>query len=309
MGNRLANPVSNGVMRIPAPLAALCLCLACNSRAFACFCFSTPMCSEVQTLSGSHAVFVGRVVDVWPSRSMLASESTHPSLAALRRSILQRWQGSLSPAEERDVRSNADRGSIELRYGLLQRVRFVVTEVLMGPEIQEVYTDASSCGYSFQQGQVYLVNASRDGTRYGTSACSRTSSMESDDAAEDLKALRAWKSGRLLPRRIYGRIDREQLPSGIRVSLKNGEAEQVAPMGSDGRFSFDGLKPETYWLHVADERGSGERVIDLSRIGCFEAFPWFSDGWRIAGSPVETNVPQLVPLPEPPLLLPKPLAK
>ena len=242
------------------------------------------MCSEVPNLSGSQAVFVGRVVDVWLSRSMLGSESRKPSLPALRRSISQRWQGSLSAAEERDVRTNANIGAIEVNYGLLQRVRFVVTEVLIGPEIQEVYTFASSCGYPFQQGQVYLVNASRDGVRYATGACSRTSSIQSDDATEDLKALRSWKPGTPLPPRIYGRIDREDLHSGIRVTLKNGEAEQVAQIGPDGRFSFDGLKPEAYRLQVADERGSGERVIDLSRNGCFEAFPRFSDGWRIAGS-------------------------
>jgi hypothetical protein len=207
------------------------------------------------------------------------------------------------------VRTNGDRGAIELRYGLLQRVRFVVTEVLIGPEIQEVYTTASSCGYPFQQGQVYLVNASRDGTRYRTGACFRTNTFDSDDLAEDLKALRAWKSGRPLPRRIYGRIDREQLRSGIRVSLKNGEAELETQMGSDGRFSFDGLKPEAYRLHIADERGSGERIIDLSGMGCFEALPWFSDVWRIAGSPVVITLTQPAPLPEPPPLLPKPLAK
>jgi len=290
-------------------LPALCIYLACNSTAFACFCFSTPMCSEVPNLSGSQAVFVGRVVDIWPSRSMLASDSRTPSLAALRRSILHRWQGSLTRAEERDVRTNANRGAIELQYGLLQRVRFVVTEAIVGPKIQEVYTSASSCGYPFQQGQVYLVNASRDGIRYSTGACSRTSSIESDDAAEDFKAVRAWKSGAPLPPRIYGRIDREELRTGIRVSLKNGEAEQVAAMGSDGRFSFDGLKPEAYRLQVADERGSGERIIDLSRIGCFEVFPWFSDGWRIAGSPVVTDNLQHPPLPEPPPLPLRPVAK
>jgi hypothetical protein len=182
---------------------------------------------------------------------------------------------------------------------------------LIGPEIHEVYTDASSCGYAFQQGQVYLVNASHDGTRYAMGACSRTTHIESDDASEDLKALRAWKSGTPLPPRIYGRIDREQLRSGIRVSLKNDEAEQVAQMGSDGRFSFDGLKPETYRLQIADERGSGDRVIDLSRMGCFEAFPWFSDVWSIAGSPspMVPKVPQVAPLPEAPPLIPKPLAK
>jgi hypothetical protein len=45
--------------------------------------------------------------------------------------------------------------------------------------------------------------------------------------------------------------------------------------------------------------------MDLSRVGCFEAFPWFSNGWRIAGSPVVIDVPQPPPLREPPPLLPK----
>src|SRR5690349_2501860 len=117
-------------MRLRAWLAAWCLCLVSHSTAFACFCLSSPMCSEVPSLSGSHSVFVGRVVDVWPSRSVLAGESRKPSPQAVRRAVLQRWRGSLSAAEERDVRTNANIGAIEVKYGLLQRVRFVVMEVL-----------------------------------------------------------------------------------------------------------------------------------------------------------------------------------
>lgn len=277
------------------------------------------MCSSIETapaprqagltLSDSSAVFVGRVVDVWPSRSTLASESKNLSLGALRRLILRRWQGSLSREEEHEIRTNENRTAIEVRYGLLQRVRFAVTEVLVGPQIQEVYTDASSCGYAFQQGQVYLVNARRDGNRLRTGACSRTTSIMSYEAVEDLKALRAWRSGKPLLPRIYGRVGGDDLRSGIRVSIKHGQDEEVLRIGPDGRFVFDDLKKDVYQFQVEDERGSGERLVDLSRIGCFEAFPSYSDGWRIGGLPAVIERPQVPPLFDPPPLNPTPVAK
>lgn len=272
-----------------------------STRAYGCFCFSTPMCSQIGADSQS-SVFVGKVIEIWPNREAIARESGHLSPRQYRQVILNRWHGTLSPDEETYIRTSADRDKIGFRFGIMQRVRFQVSEELSGPRVSEVYTDASSCGYRFETGQVYLVNASRDGSRYRTGACSRTAKVDSDSAIEDLKALRARKSGNPLPPRIYGRIDSGDLNSDTRIRLVHDGEERPVTIGKDGSFSIDGLERMKYRLIVEDARGKGDREIDLSRIGCFESFPWFSDGWHIAGSPV-VIAPQPVPqLPEPPPL-------
>jgi hypothetical protein len=256
-----------------------------STHAYACFCFSTPLCSQIGAVSQS-SVFIGRVIEVWPNRQTIATESVHLSPRQYRQLILKRWQGNLSPEEETYVRTSPNRDKIEFRLGIMQRVRFQVSEELSGPKVSEVYTDASSCGFPFEPGQVYLVNATRDGSRYRTAACFRTAKIDSDSAIEDLKALRARKSGKRLPPRIYGRIYSSDLTSNTRLRLAlNGEERSVV-IGDDGRFSIDGLERLKYRLIVEDERGIGDREIDLSRIGCFESFPWFSSGWHIAGSPI-----------------------
>jgi hypothetical protein len=191
---------------------------------------------------------------------------------------------------------------MEIRFAFMQRVRFVVDEVFAGPPIREIYTDATGCGYHFEPGKTYLVNSDSHGTRYTTGACSRTDRVESNEAVEDLKALRAWKSGSLLPPRIYGWIYSEDLRSDIRIHLSNDRGEKSVRVGPDGSFSFDGLEKMQYRLRIEDGRGRGEREIDLSRQGCFESTPWFSDFWRIAGTPVVMDEPPVPELPEPPPL-------
>lgn len=293
-------------MRLVRWLGAVCCFLLLSVPLFGCMCFSTPMCSTVDTHSGSDAVFVGKVVDVWPSRKALGTEIQHLSLPSLRRMILSRWHGALSAEEERDVRTSQNRAEIELRYGILQRVRFVVNEILTGPEVRELYTDASSCGYRFEPGRDYFVVTTHHGGRYETGACSRTSPVASESATEDLRALRARKTGKPLSPRVYGHISLDDLRGETRVQLQGDEENRSLLVKGDGRFAFDGLQMKTYRLEVRDERGTGERTIDLASIGCFEAFPWYSDGWRIGGSPVVIESRPAIQLPDPPELLPKP---
>ena len=119
--NLLAHLVTNCFMRPAMLVARICACLVFTTKAFACFCFSPPMCSGVAALPSSSAVFVGRVVDVWPSRSILASETKGLSLDGLRGYILGPWRSSLSLEEERDVRTNVDRTAIELSAGAQPR--------------------------------------------------------------------------------------------------------------------------------------------------------------------------------------------
>jgi hypothetical protein len=256
-----------------------------SAPAFGCFCFSTPMCSQIGALSRSRAVFIGRVAEVWPAPEVLARQQDL-SRAQLRRLILQRWSGVLSAKEEQYIRTSPEWDRIEFRYAYMQRIRFVVTETFTGPEIHDIYTDSSSCGYSFKSNRVYLVDSSVDGTRYSTGACSRTASLESDDVIEDLKALRAWRSGSPLSPRIYGHILYSDLRPDIRIGLLRNQDERSLQPNPDGSFSFDGLEKAEYRLQIHDSRGMGERVLDLSRLGCFEATPWFSDLWHIAGTPV-----------------------
>src|SRR5260370_248666 len=271
-------------MRVDRWLCAFYVCSTLSRPAFGCMCFSTPMCSQVAALPKSNAVLVGRVVEIWPAREVLASQR-HLSRHQLRRLILQRWRGALSADEERYIRTSPEWDKIEFRYAYMQRVRFGVSELFTGPPIHEIYTDISSCGYRFEPGGSYLVNSFRDGPHYRTGACSRTARVDSVDAVEDLKALRAWKSGNPLAPRIYGRISSSDLRAGIRVRLTKDQNEKLAPLDANGGFSFEGLEKAQYRLEVQDARGSGGRVIDLSRLGCFEATPWFSDVWHIAGSP------------------------
>ena len=181
--------------------------------------------------------------------------------------------------------------TIESEHAPTQCVRFIVSEVLVGPEVREVYTDASSCGYRFKPGSLYLVNAHVEGSRYLTGACSRTSRIDSDEAVEDLRALRAWRSGIPLLPRIYGRIEPADVRTDTRVHLIEDRDERSVRLDGDGRFSIDGLAKTKYRLRVEDARGKAEHEIDLSRIDCFEATAGFSDGWDIAGDPVPSDHP------------------
>lgn len=278
-----------------------------STPASACFCFSTPMCAQTGRPSDSNAVFVGQVTEVWPTREMIANESRRLTLPKWKRLILERWHDRFSVAEERYIRTTTDRGLIELRFGNIQRVRFVVSEFLAGPQVGEVYTNTSSCGYHFDPGLTYLVNAIPDGPRLRTGACFRSSRIESDEAVEDLKALQARRTGNTLSPRIYGRISLRALRPDTLVRLvddQDREERSVRP-DANGRFSFDALTKATHRLQVEDSRGKGESLVDLSRFDCFEAFSSFSEAWSIGGMPVTLESKEVpIILEPPPVLLP-----
>jgi len=248
----------------------------------------TPMCAQGGTRSESKAVFVGQVTDVWPSRETIDALSEDLTLAEVRQLISDRWRGVLSAEEEQYLRTTLDKDSLVFRFGVIQRVRITVTEVLAGPRIREIYTDVSSCGYRFEPGLTYLVSANQTGLRYHAGACSRTSRVESDSAIEDLKALRAWRGGKPLPPRIYGRIPISEVRPDTRVRLVDGQGRETrfSRLDSSGRFAFEDLAKTEYRFQVEDARGKGERLIDLSRLACFEVDLWFSNSWNVGGSPL-----------------------
>src|ERR1700733_4562698 len=103
------------------------VCVALSGPAFGCFCFSNPMCSQIGELSQSDVVLVGRVVEIWPTREVLAGQQ-HLLQAQLRDLILQRWRGVLSFEEDQYIRTSPEWDKIESRYLYMQRIRFVVSE-------------------------------------------------------------------------------------------------------------------------------------------------------------------------------------
>ena len=89
------------------------------------------MCSKLGTLSQSSAVFVVRVVEIWPARDVLLTHQ-HLSRSYLRRLIVQRWRSALSADEERYIRTSPEWGKIESHYAYMQRIRFAVSETSQG---------------------------------------------------------------------------------------------------------------------------------------------------------------------------------
>lgn len=279
-------------MRCKAVFLSLAFML-CGESALACFCFSTPMCHQILTPESleSHAIFIGRVVAIWPSRKEVA-QTLELSGTEMREEILRRWREVLSP-EERDrilrATSDSDWQQIKMRYAALIRIRFEVRETLNGPQqLRDVYTDTSSCGYPFQLDQVYLVNAS-PGTRYHTGACTNTAPIDSPEAVEDLKAIRSWnRSGPQLAPRIYGNVYVPDLRSdSVHIRLESTQSntiEERIPDSVTGAFSFDNLnRGSRYKLKV---NSVGSRDIDLTAVGCFNAFVSRRSGrWTIGGSP------------------------
>ncbi|MDP8979352.1 MAG: carboxypeptidase-like regulatory domain-containing protein [Acidobacteriota bacterium] len=155
-----------------------------------------------------------------------------------------------------------------------RRVRFRVREELEGSagEEFELFTDATSCGYEFQVGREYLVvsHENKETGRWSTGACSRSAPVESVDAQQDLRALRARKAGETMTPRIYGQVI-DPLPSAL-LRLAGASFHREALSDADGRFAFDNLPAGKYRLEVGGmEAWGAPQEIDLSGGGCFEA--------------------------------------
>lgn len=254
-------------------------------------------------------MFVGRVMEVWPSRrDLVETYERRLSSSQLRQFLLRRWSGVLSPDEIRALRTSRDADAILHRYEHMQRVRFAVVEAFSGPPIAQVFTHSGSCGVDFQEGQTYLVNATQDSGWYRVRACSRTDRVESFEAAEDLKALRAWKSGSPLAPRVYGQIAAAELRTDTRLRLFGDGGERLVPIDSSGRFSAEGLERKEYRLQIDDARGKADYAVDLGPVSCFEARASFDGRWRIwTSGPIMMRSPPAPELPAPPELIPLPI--
>lgn len=260
----------------------------------ACLCFSMPMCSQPPDPGERRTIFSGVVIEMYPGSSdvyrSVESALSRTDAASLRRAkaiILRLWKPVLSPAEVRRIEVATSRDEVRALSPMgpfARRIRFQVTEWLQGNPggEAEIFTEATSCGYRFKKGEQYLVVSRQDKmtNRWWTWACSRTAPLDSADAIEDLKALRAWRDGRTLAPRVYGEIydqregndPRSPAPSGVSIRLTGPSSEQEIRVGAEGRFSFDNLAPASHRLEVVAGPVIGSpQEIDLSHGGCFEA--------------------------------------
>ncbi len=270
-------------------LGALLLAAA---QAPGCFCLPEPtLCSRLSKQRLEAAFFVGRVKEVWPPREQLAREQKMTP-AQQRQLVLARW-GQMMKPEERRLAERTDSSLDALwAYRVQQRVRFEVSEQLLGPTVREVITAGTSCGYRFERGERYVVEAEASGGGYTTRACGATQKLAGKTrlaAERALRDLRAARDGRP-PVRISGQIAEDDLGDTLQLRLTGPDGERVAPPAPDGSFEFEALARTEYQLEVSDGRGARSVAIDLRGTSCAEARAEFREDW------VWWVVPQGIPI-------------
>jgi hypothetical protein len=253
------------------------------------------------------AIFVGIVTDVYPrSVEYLTelweklsgrkySEEHPPTLTELKEIVLLMWRESLNSSEiTKLLAANSDEELDSVvdeafGWGFPRRVRLNVMERFLGEANAEfeLFTGmgGGDCGVSFESGEQYLVFAFQDEKtgRWRTTICSGT--KETLYANEDVRTLRAWKAGQILPPRIYGSVwdwtdrgnreERGSTPlSNVEVRASTKGTDLVTFTDGQGRFKFDDLRPGRYrvtlqlpgWRLWAEDR----REIDLTTARCAE---------------------------------------
>jgi len=277
----------------------------------ACFCdVPPPFCAALpDTGNTDHAVFVGQVTQVYPKshadmteefgrthrdllESLLAQSvdtsgrrlAGYPSaLLEWRKQIIEYvWGDTLTPAEREQLRTADQRDLDRLGFDQRQRVHLEVVENFAGADAGEftLYTEFQGCGFHFDEGETYLVQAYRapGSDTWQASCCSRTRLLA--QATEDLEALHAWKTGQRLPGRISGQIIElvavlgpgspgRLPPSGtpFRIRLLGGKEILETTSDSRGKFKFENLYPGVYEVELAQVPAlSG--AADLTRASC-----------------------------------------
>ena len=280
------------LMRFPLLACVILSLVVPESRA--CFCFSTPLCNQLPSPDGRRMIFVGTVTSMYPhslgiygSIEAALRKRDRTALARTKALILRVWGPVLSPDEARSIRLARSRNELDsagIMGAFAPRARFRVKEWIEGNSGEEIelFTDPGSCGYRFQPGKEYLVvsyqNTKTD--KWWTGACSRTAPVDSENARQDLKALRAWREGQPLAPRIYGQVFHWRQPGDplssaspdALIRLTSASSEREVRSDAEGRFSFENLEPtkQRIELVVPEVLGSPQN-IDLSRGRCFEA--------------------------------------
>jgi hypothetical protein len=180
------------------------------------------------------------------------------------------WGDALTPAEREKLSFANERDLDGLMFDYRRRVRFDVAENFAGADSPtfELYTslDGPSCGFDFVEGETYLVEAYRSPgqDRWLTGSCSRTRALA--QASEELRVLRAWKSGLRLPGRIQGHTD-----AGVRVTLLGDRQTLETATDSNGRFEFANLEAGNYEVQAAGAIPR-HRTVDLIHAWCAQVF-------------------------------------
>jgi hypothetical protein len=281
---------------LPAPVLA-CTCAPGSMG----FCQALP-----DTSNANHAVFVGKVTEFYPKspaeRSQLLEEfiRTHPDLLEALRAqspeyptgrriagassgnlewrkqiIKYIWGDTLTPTEQEQLRVASDERELDrLGFDQRRRARLEVLENFTGADAPQftLYTalDGPGCGFDFAEGGTYLVEAYKTSgsDKWRVSSCSRTRLL--GQAAEDLKTLRAWKTGQRLPGYITGQIvDRRNPLPGTAFQLRLLGGKQILETTSDssGRFGFENLDAGVYQVQVVQPTVVS-RSADLTHAWC-----------------------------------------
>lgn len=283
-------------------ISAALLAVAPEANACSCSASPAPFCAtdlDALAASGRTLVFIGTVTNTVaattsvppPSPRSSQARPLNPSQMDLmreRRDAALALYGDALPEAERaallvqqDVFGLADELSwIEDR----QRSQVRVEELFIGdvgPEIQIVDTNNTSCSYQYKVGQTYLFEARQDGRgRWVPLVCTGRASTI-DSAEDNIRSLRAWKSGQTLPSRIYGKaLVMGRFPTAVRFGLR-GEVPMETILDEDDRFSFDNLQPGRYEFEMLtpgrmglnDKEVFGPYPIDLTSGGCAELAP------------------------------------
>jgi hypothetical protein len=185
------------------------LVIAAIGGAFGCECSGVqPFCNALPASSdGSTPVFVGIAKDIYPAETRADYRRILGRAAALddlKRGLLSRWRGYLSESEEDRIRTASSVRDLAfpfesgMPWSMPRLVTLEVVEPLRNSNMGDfkVFTGIGEgdCGVGFHKGEKFLVVAHIYGPagRWSTDVCSRTQAIE--DAAADLKALRASKN-------------------------------------------------------------------------------------------------------------------
>lgn len=297
------------ISRILAAIVLVALATAIVDDARACSCVSSPppFCAlDLDALEkGGSVIFVGTVRDQFPEAppTLWTGGPQAWDFAGLRSVVdemLALHEGWISPddaARHRAASSLRELERASLALAWTQRSVFAVEEMLLGAPRDEVHVfsgyGGGDCGYGFQPGESYLVQALpiEGGQGFSANICStRVRSLA--NAERDLRILRAWKEGVTLPREIVGDVQDwttrgDSHPIGKRPPAANTRFSLDGPSGSiefvtasQGAFQVQGLDPVEYSLRLLRPgwRLMGrERKFDLREAGCAEVSLWIEE--------------------------------
>lgn len=295
------------------------ICFLLPAVASACSCISKgPFCADLPAGdSANRAVFIGTVIEVYPSESVMGyfealygrkatggRQNWTPSLNDLKKGLLKIWRSDLTAEESRRLSAaRTEREIGPLLDGVFwvhgRKVRFAVSEWFTGPATPnfELFTGQGlgDCGIQFKTGEAWLISADQDpkSRRWSSDICGRSERLM--HARSEVAALRAWKSGRVLAPHIYGVLINEtqrrgsQPPTfaplgGVRVTLRTEDGKRLETKTDEkGNFHFENLEKKRYTLDLPLPGWSFETnprvgpVLDLTTQPCAQYYGYMRE--------------------------------